>query len=460
MRISLALSFLIAAASCGTSVASEAPPAPDLAGMEPPVRALLSETRAAVVAAPGDALAWGRYGMALHAHELFRPAAACYRAAGRCSPSDPRWAYLEGHALERLGESVEDALGCYRRAAALDPAFPPTHFRLGEILAAAGRAEEARDEFARVLELDPDAAAAHRGLALALVDLGEWSSALEHLERAQALVPGDPAVQAALARVHAHLGDADAARAAAERARAGGPPIALGDPFVFEMQGFARSAESCLVRARERLAAGDAAAALEDLAIVLAERPDDGAALDLEGQALIALQRFEEALAPLQRASMLQGPRPGRDRLLARASSAVGKGSDAILYLQRASDGAPEDATLLAELGMELAKGRRLPEAVDAFASAAGRGRLAPNEIHTWANALLALERFADARTRYLEVLERQPENPDALFGLGRAEEGLGLVDEALARYRAVVARVPTHRAAARLAELEGAASR
>jgi len=61
-------------------------PAIDLTGADPDVAETIKKTRAAVVAAPRSADAWGRLGMILHSHGSNDTALICYMAAGALDP--------------------------------------------------------------------------------------------------------------------------------------------------------------------------------------------------------------------------------------------------------------------------------------------------------------------------------------------------------------------------------------
>ena len=61
--------------------------------MDPEVAELLRELRHGVEAAPGDAAAWGRFGMACEANGQLGCARDAYGAAVRLAPKEPRWWY-------------------------------------------------------------------------------------------------------------------------------------------------------------------------------------------------------------------------------------------------------------------------------------------------------------------------------------------------------------------------------
>ena len=61
---------------------------PDMTEMEPQVESRLRERREAILANPQSAEAWGRFGMAAHAHDLWDDAEPAYRKAQELDPED------------------------------------------------------------------------------------------------------------------------------------------------------------------------------------------------------------------------------------------------------------------------------------------------------------------------------------------------------------------------------------
>ena len=98
------------------------------------VRAVLEEARAAVVAAPRSAAAWGRYGMLLDAHDCRAEARTCYRRARALGSRDAAWCHLLAVGLE--ADDPEAAIALYREAVALEPRGPASRLRLAELLLA------------------------------------------------------------------------------------------------------------------------------------------------------------------------------------------------------------------------------------------------------------------------------------------------------------------------------------
>lgn len=450
--------LLVLLAACGPRTAGGvAVPAPVTTDMQPAVQRFLESERESVFTASGSAGAWGRYGMALHAHELLDDALVCYRAAAGLAPTNGRWPYLEGVVLERSGAPAAEVLARYDAAAKVDARYPPLHFRRGEILAQEGRLQEACEAFGRAIELDPRLAAAHRGRGQAFLGLDRVTDALADLEEAERLSPGDPAVAAALSQAFGRLGDRERAAQAAERSRAATGQIVLPDPHLFAVEGLSRSAEACLERGLAALAAGKPEQARENLAITVEARPDDGRAREALGRALMALGEPQAAYDELARATQILGTGVDRHRLMARCQLALGKANFAGLLLERALELDPADAALLGERALCYAQDEQFEQADATFAEARRLGELPPELLITWGDVARTFERFDEAREHYLEADRQKPGNADVLYGLGLAEEGMGLIGSAKERYRAVLMRQSSHPAGERLAALEDA---
>jgi len=105
-----------------------------------------------------------------------------------------------GSRLLRDGHPHQAAL-VLARAKLLEPEKGSIREALGRALLLAGRAREARREFAKAVQIDPVNDYAHFGLALACERTGERGRALAHLRLAVAMRPGVEDYERALARV-------------------------------------------------------------------------------------------------------------------------------------------------------------------------------------------------------------------------------------------------------------------
>ena len=129
-------------------------------------------------------------------------AEAIYRALLPVVPDWPEPALALGGLL--AGTRADEAIACYRRAAAISPADPRSYAGLGMPLVAAGRLAEAAAAYRHYVRLFPDNGAGHRNLAVVIQSAGDLAGALPHFRRACEL--GDLASRTLLAYALKQLG--------------------------------------------------------------------------------------------------------------------------------------------------------------------------------------------------------------------------------------------------------------
>lgn len=188
------------------------------------------------------------------------PAAAdALNAAASIAPQDPR-VYLTGAVLAHAAGNAQQELLSLKRAVQLAPQWWPAYAELAKALARQERLGEAVAVANKAVELAPREIGALETAVAVANGAGDAATARRHLESALALRPGDLAIRRALGQVlntlHAH---------------AEGEPLWRG---------------------------------------ILAELPDDVAALGWLGVTLIGLGRRDEARAPLERALALDPAHP------------------------------------------------------------------------------------------------------------------------------------------------------
>ncbi|MCZ6817102.1 MAG: tetratricopeptide repeat protein [Planctomycetota bacterium] len=468
-RLLTALAFVTAAAvlsgvaACTSQEDSNPkPPAPDvpdpdLSDMEPRVAALLRRTREAVISQPESADAWGKFGAACDAHELYDHAAICYRIARALAPADVRWPYHLAIIRESQNAEVDEIISLLNEAAQISPDYPTIYFRMGEVLARQGRLKKAVGAYEKALELDPDLAIAHRSLGQILISLNDINSALEHLKRAAQLAPNDGPLFAALAQGYMRSNDSQRAEEAVSKSRRLSATLAVPDPLRFEVVSMGTSSELCRERADRFLVGRDFAGAIPDLMIVAEVRPEDAAIQRKLGTAYMYTGRSGLARKHLNEALHLD-----HDLISAHSEMGVlllseGLMDDAIQHLRRALDRRPDQGPTRALLATALARRGDLDQAIAEFERSVEHSAIGAQAQLNWGTALMQRGDHLQAVERFREVIRLMPRYAMAHFNLGLALESLGRREEAAVHFRRSLDIEPNQKVARRLAKLESA---
>jgi tetratricopeptide (TPR) repeat protein len=152
---------------------------------DPPIRKVIAAKRAAVVADPRSATAWGELGMAFDTHERWQQSQVCYEQAMQLAPSDARWPFLLAEQLNWRNKSEpnkEEAVRLYRLAAERTPPTPEhtwiAALSLADLLTELDRPEEAAPLYERVFDADPANPWAAYRMARLLADRGRVEDAI------------------------------------------------------------------------------------------------------------------------------------------------------------------------------------------------------------------------------------------------------------------------------------------
>ncbi len=180
--------------------------------------ALASRSRLAARAAPVAAVLWLAFlgTGAWRQVGVWRDDLALYGHALAVTRDNYQAEEALGLALAERGRAPE-GLPHLERALRLKP-YPETHFNLGNLYAAVGRADEAASQFRAAIRGNPGLAAAYNNLASLQVAVGRLDEALPNLRQVAALTPGDARAHHNLGVVLQALGRAAEARACYERA--------------------------------------------------------------------------------------------------------------------------------------------------------------------------------------------------------------------------------------------------
>jgi Flp pilus assembly protein TadD len=165
-------------------------------------------------------------GYVLQSQERFGEAVACYERIVAADPADWEiWNNL-GNARLSAGD-LPGAIDALARARQLRPGLAPIQLNYAMSLAAAGRLEESLLPYREAARLEPGNPVPQLELGKLLTHLGRPAEALEPLGRAAALAPGEVEARLELGRAYAGLGELDLAEAAYRRALDLWPELAL-----------------------------------------------------------------------------------------------------------------------------------------------------------------------------------------------------------------------------------------
>ncbi len=238
----------------------------------------------------------------------------------------------------RLGANVESLLPAARSLVQRAPELPASHLALAEALVKGGQGKAAMAALEPALKLAPGSAEAHFLLGRAQLLAGKPTEARASFERAVAIAPNHVEARRALGRSLLDTGDFDAALALFRGLEgAAGAVATLGevesligkgnlseaaDKLATLSEPSKSSPAAGVVKAKLELASGKPQAALELLAPLLAEDAETRTAdnLALQGNALMALDKWEEGAAAYDAAIELDENQP--DALIGRAQAA------------------------------------------------------------------------------------------------------------------------------------------
>lgn len=197
---------------CGKAVNTPAPPQPILSQAYPEVAEFLNERHADVLARSRSDDAWGRYAMALDAHEYHNEAIVCYETAIELAPQRPRWKYLL--ALRFLEQSPERAADLLRQVSLAERPSLSALIRYIDLTSELGSREEVERAVALAETRFPDHPATLFRKARMLFESGSDQEALQLLKQAPSPFRETVALQT---RIEAKLfGIANASQLAAD----------------------------------------------------------------------------------------------------------------------------------------------------------------------------------------------------------------------------------------------------
>ncbi len=273
----------------------------DLSGATSAVTAAVESAVAKARAEPGSAAAWGELAMLLRAHGFDRRADVSFRRARVLDPHEFRWPYLLGVSLENV-DPVE-AEANLRKAIGLAPDRALPKLPLAELLAEAGRVQEAGSLFGAARDLEPENVRALLGLARLRLHGGDDSGALVLCDQAARLRPDDRMVQELRARLLFRLGRRQEAERVRRRLEKMSQVETSDDPYVAEVIMLRRDPNWIATRAEAMLAQGQTERAVAYLEKMIRDYPGRSRfalqlarALGRSGQALRARDVLTRAI--------------------------------------------------------------------------------------------------------------------------------------------------------------------
>jgi Flp pilus assembly protein TadD len=264
-------------------------------------------------------------------------------------------------------QKFEAAIAPLQKFIAEKDDFAYAHFQLGYVYTALGRGKEARPEYERALQHDPKMSEAAVNLGILLLN-DEPTAAVGPLQKAVELLPTQSRPRALLGLAYEKSGDLKNAVTAYEGALALDPKDSETSLHLAQLlfrQDRAVEAETrfravlagepesraALLGLAQSLEAEKKPEAAEAYQIYLKVQPDDAGARQRLVHLLILNEKFDEALAEMERTQ--KGGPPSLESLKLRADILIGqkKWDEAVVVLKQAVALAPQDAQLRGGLG-------------------------------------------------------------------------------------------------------------
>lgn len=382
-------------------VAEAIPAAPDLAHWPAPLRQRVAAAEARLGEDTTAALI--ELARLYHANGFFAEAAQCYTALALLQPREARWPHLHALILAGYGDTGP-ALPLWQRAVELAPDYIPARLRLADVYLKRDDFPAATALYRRILADNPDEPYALLGIARGEFEAGRWEQARQLLEplvaKTNYMLGYDLIVT-----VYERLGLEPQARAIRGRMRESGAYRDPVDPWADALM------DDCYDVYRLSLASG---AAQRNGDIPLAVRRIEQALALAPDQATVHFQRanlhldtkaYAKARQGYEKCTILKPDFSDGWARLAFLCETVGDRPAAERALAEGLRNCPNSPGLHLQKARWLVRDKRPEEAIPAFRESI---RLRPNE----ADAYLGLA--------------------TALIGLGRKDEGLAAVDQAL----------------------------
>jgi tetratricopeptide (TPR) repeat protein len=424
----LALAALLILEAC-PGQAPEAPAIPlpaNLAELDGRVQARIRSARDALAAEPSSAERWAALGMTYEANDLFALACESYDRALALAPSAKLW-HRRASAEAGRGD-FEAAARDMRRSVELDPAYAPSHARLGSYLFDLGDFDGAEREFRASIQDDPDYLGGPLGVARVELQRGDATQAIATLEEILRRKPEEPTTLRLLRTAYLQAGRGpEAARLNASWKKRASPGK---DPWLREFREYRE--RPLMEQALDLLQGGDPVRAVELLEEFTAEQPDDLNAVAYLAQGYGQLGRLDDALRAAGEALRKEPNNLLVLRVLVRLQESAGSNEQAVATLHRIVTIDASDSDSWRKLGrLERAAGR-VQESLKAFRRVLELDRREPDLLVDAGLLELELGHPAEALASFEQAQRARVNRPELVLGMARAYAGLGRTGDAI----------------------------
>ena len=416
MRISFSNKLLLAASCILLLALTAAPPA-------------AAQTEEAFGDDATDPVRLFERGQSAHARGELEKALGFYEQALKVRPEFPEAQFQRGNALATLNR-LDEAEGAFRAAISLKKNWSLPHSALGALLLRRQRDAEAEQSFRQALTIDAQDALALRMLSDIRLRAGDPKQALEFAKRATALPDAPASAWIGLALAQKATGDKTGAEATLDRILADQP------------QNVAALIERAdLLTEQKRFDA-----AIADLTFAAKFKPGDKAIASRLAGTYQKAGKPEEALK-IAKAGGLEVPQAANNAGVIGAPEEIeaANSADPVVArkaLEKLIEKNPHNAMLLARLGASY-RTDNPSRSLEYYRQAAELKPDAPEYALGYASALVQARRFAEAVAILRQVVRVDAENYVAHANLATALYELKRYGEALPEYEWIVAAKP-----------------
>ena len=372
----------------------------------------------------------GRLAMAYDVNGFPERAIVVYGQAATLAPDEFNWPYFRALLMVRTNNDYAGALASLDAALAVDDTYVPAWLSRGAWLRELDRAQEARTAYERAAELGAGAPAAV-GIAHLHLDDGRIDQVVAILEPLNAQTP-DPRIDALLARAYRAIGREEDARIASARGSVATSAMQWLDPKLAIHARYIAGFSNRLLHAQNLLQAGRAEDALPMVEELVAERPEDIAAINTLVWAHAALERLDAAKAVVQDGLELYPDEPRLHQMIANAYLQEGDLDNARRHLERVTAVDSGNARALEDLGWLIARQGETEAGVALLERALDNGAPEPKQV-LYRLGLLdgAVGSWSKAADRFREAARIDAAFTMAYVHLGRCLAELGSFEEA-----------------------------